>query len=422
MSEPEHGVHPRLRNRAAAYLLRLTGVQEYEGRAADVDETFGQAWDYQSDYLDKPGTSFFELEFRHIGLVLDDAELQPWQKLDRLSRFLAMPDVQLPDEVLRHIIERLQRQTFENVDASGQRTIEEHNLERLVSLGARFAPSQFLDMARRWLTALSERREAQKYWAALAAPELLMVADEEHAAKFALFRAVSSAGERNQLANTWSLQLELLQKGLSEQLQLLLEADDYHLLDDLLEVLRPAEASHLQSFLQGSAPEARDTAAYIVMQVMAYQGTENADELARALLLYLKSENQQVRGIAFVALGICAPQVAGRELLAMNWKADAADPWAAHYGSKALAVASKHINLAEVLPLVAPWLWLETAVSRGSIPHELELVTQQLVKVIDSPLASATEAEGVLSVRMPKPSEMAHVLVTEPGGVGGGHA
>lgn len=62
------------------------------------------------------------------------------------------------------------------------------------------------------------------------------MADEECAAKLALLRTASSAGERNQLANTWSLQLELLHKDLGEQLQLLLEADDYQFLDDLVEV------------------------------------------------------------------------------------------------------------------------------------------------------------------------------------------
>lgn len=55
------------------------------------------------------------------------------------------------------------------------------------------------------------------------------MADEECAAKLALFRTASPAGERNQLANTWSLQLELLHKDLGEQLQLpSVEADDYH--------------------------------------------------------------------------------------------------------------------------------------------------------------------------------------------------
>lgn len=419
ISTPEQGVHPRLRNRAAAYLLRLTGMQKYEERAAELNETFGQVWNYQSEYLDKPGRSFFQLELRHVGAVLDDTELDTWQKLDRLSRFLALPDFKLPDELLQAIIRGLNLQTFARINASGQKTVEEYNLERLVNLGSRFAPAQLADMTRRWLSALTDRREGEKYWAALAAPELLLVADEKCAAKFARFRTASSASERNQLANTWSLELELLHKGLGDQLQLLLEADEYHFLNGLVGMVRPADATQLGSFLQETGPEARDKAAYIVMQVMAHQGTKSADELAQNLLPYLRSEKREVRGIAFVALGLCAPQVTGRELLAINWRADAADPWPAHYGSQALAAASKHLDLVDVLPLIAPWLWLEAAVSRGSVQAELEFVTHRLLAVMGSPLQSDVELEGILSVRMPNPSEMAHVLVREPDGLTG---
>lgn len=419
LSTPEKGVHPRMRNRAAAYLLRLTGVQTYEERAAEVNETFGQGWNYQSDYLEKPGRSLFELEFRHIGAVVGDTELNTAQKLDRLSRFLATPDFQLPDELLKPIIEGLQRQTFDRVDTYAQATVEDHNLERLVSLGARFAPAQLAEMARRWLSALADRRDDQKYWAALAAPEFLLVADEERSAKFTLFRTASSAGERNMLANTWSLQLELLHKGLCEQLQLLLEAHDYHFLHDLVDMVQPAQASQLSSFLQAAVAESRDKAAYIVMQVMAHQRTESSDELVQDLLPYLVSEKREVRGIAFVALSLCAPEVTGRELLAMNWMADAGDPLPAHYGSKALVAASKHLDISDVLPLVTPWLWLEAAVCRGAVQAELEIVSRRLVSVICYPLQSAQDAEGVLSVRMPRPSEMAHVLVAEPDGAKG---
>jgi hypothetical protein len=126
-------------------------VQQYEERAAEVNETFGQVWNYQSDYLDKPGRSFFELEFRHIEVVLGDMELNSGQKLDRLSRFLALPSFQLPDGLLQPIIEGLKRQTFAGVSELGQRTAEDHILERLVTLGARFAPARLADMARRWL-------------------------------------------------------------------------------------------------------------------------------------------------------------------------------------------------------------------------------------------------------------------------------
>lgn len=418
-SSPEEGVHTGLRNRAAAYLLRLTGVQQYEERASKVNETFGQAWDYQRDYLDKPSRSFFELEFRHVQTVLDDSDLISSQKFDRLTPFMALPDFKFPQELLQPILEALEQQDFSRVDEHGQRTIEEHKLESLVDLGARFAPVQLADMSRRWLSALADRRGEQKYWAALAAPEFLLVAREQHAAEFETFRLASTAGERNKHANTWSLQLELQHKSLGEQLHILLKAEDYHFLNDLAAMVRPAEASELRSYFQAVGPTERDKAAYIVMQVMAHQVPQDADELAQALLGYLQSTEEHVRGIAFVALVLCAPEVTGRELLAINWRSDAEDPGVAHYGSKAVAAASKHLDLEDVLPLIAPWLWLEAAVTRGALQPELELVSRRLLAALGSPMQTIPDAEGVLTVHIPKPSEMAHVLVREPDSANG---
>ena len=80
-SAPEAGVHPMLRNRIAAYLLRLTGIKKHEVRASLVNETFGNAWNYDIDYLSDPGKSFFELEFRHLDQVLERLVFAGWQAL-----------------------------------------------------------------------------------------------------------------------------------------------------------------------------------------------------------------------------------------------------------------------------------------------------------------------------------------------------
>lgn len=419
VSTPERGVHPRLRNRAAAYLLRLTGVQKYETRASEVNESFGNGLDYQAEYVDKPGHSFFELEYRHIDVVLKDNDIGWSQKLDRLSPFLALPDLKLPDELIKPLVKALKNQEFNRVDEFGQRTAEELKLERLLPLGARFATKELGDLSRRWLSALSERRDEQKYWAALAAPELLLVADEELCAKFGVFRIASSSRNRNQLANTWSLQLELLHKSLGEQLHLLLQAEEYHFLTDLVAVVRPAKANELRVFLKTVSEGASEKVASIVMQVMAHQMPGEADELVQDLLQYLQSSKEEVRGIAFVALALCAPEVTGRALMAVNWKADATDPWAAHYGSKALAAATKHLPLDDVLPLVAPWQWLDAAVRRGSVPGELELASRKLLTVLGGSSQVLPNAEGILSIRMPEESELARVLVREPDDVKG---
>lgn len=412
-SAPEAGVHPRLRNRIAAYLLRLTCIEEHEVRASEVDEPFGNGWDYAKDYLSDPGKSFFELEFRHLDQVLNDSSLPVDRRLDKLEKLLAVPDLNIPCDLVASVKAALTAQTFEQVDEIGQTTAKEHNLERLESLAARLAPAELAEMSRRRLAALAARKGDAKYWSALAAPELLLVAHEAQASAFSVLRTVSADPERDKPANTWCLQLELLHKPLNEQLQLLIDASNFHFLTDLITVVRSASAVELHDFLRANEKE-QVKAANVVMQVMAYQAPQPADALVQELLPYLESADKNLLGVAFVALCLCSPEFTGRALMSRNWKPDATDPWAAHYGSTAIAAATKHLDFGDVLPLIAPWRWLDAAVMRGGKSVEMGLATRRLLAVLDVPVETLPSAVGVLSVRVPKPSELAHVLVTEP--------
>lgn len=412
-STPEFGVHAGIRNRVAAHLLRLTGIEQHEERASLVDETFGNAWDYDKDYLSDPGKSFFALEFRHLDQVLNDSSLPAGTRLDKLTNFLAVTNLSIPSDLVACVNAALVAQTFERVDETGLATIEKHNLERLESLGARLAPAELAEMSRRRLAALAARKGEAKYWSALAAPEFLLVANDAQTSAFGALRTVSADPKRDEFANTWCLQLELLHKPLKEQLQLLLDASNFYFLTDLVAVVRSATAAELCDFLRANEKE-RAKAANVAMQVMAHQGPQAADALAQELLPYLDSEDKSLRGVAFVALASSSPELTGRTLMARNWKPDVTDPWTAHYGSTAIAAATKHLDFEDVLPLIAPWRWLDAAVLRGGKPAELELATRRLFAVLDMPAETLPSAEGVLSVRVPKPSELAHVLVSEP--------
>ncbi|MDO3617466.1 hypothetical protein Q3O97_16580 [Ralstonia pseudosolanacearum] len=413
-SAPETGVHPRLRNRIAACLLRLTGMEQHEKRALQVDETFGNAWDYDKDYLSDPGNSFFELEFRHLDQVLNESSLPVGRRLDKLTNFLAVPNLNIPSDLVESVKTALAAQSFERVDEVGMTTVEEHNLERFVSLAAKLAPAELAEMSRKWLAALAARKGAAKFWSALAAPEFLLVAREAEASAFSALRSESNADpKRDAVANAWCLQLELLHKPLNEQLQLLMDASNFYFLTNLVAVVRSATAAELYDFLSANEKE-RIKAANVVMQVMAYQVPKATEALAQELLPYLESEDKNLRGVAFVALASCSPELTGRALMSRNWKPDATDPWAAHYGSTAIVAATMHLDFGDVLPLIAPWRWLDAAVGRGGKPAELELATTRLLGVLDVPVETLPSAEGVLSVRVPKPTELAHVRVSEP--------
>lgn len=412
-STPETGVHQRLRNRIAAYLLRLTNVQEHEERALTINETFGSTWDYDKDYASDPGNSFFELEFRHLDQVLNNGNLPVGRRLDKLKSFLALPELKVPNDLIEPVKAALAAQKFERVDEIVQTTAEEHNLERLEVLAARLAPAEFAEMSRRRLAALATRKGEAKYWSALAAPGLLLAAQVAQASSFAELRTSSVDPQRDEPANTWCLQLELLHKPLKEQLQLLLSATNFYFLTDLLAVVRPASSAELHDFIVANLQD-RVKACDVVMQVMAYQVPLVSDALVQELLPFLESEEEELRSVAFVALASSSPELTGRTLMSRNWKPDVADPWVAHYGSTAIAAATKHLDFVDVLALIVPWLWLDAAVARGSQPAELELATKRMIAFLDVPAETLPSPVGVLSVRVPKPGELARVLVTEP--------
>jgi hypothetical protein len=415
--EPEPGIDLRLRNRVAAYLLRLTGDEALEVRATEINETYGQAWDYSKDYLSDPAESLFALEERHVDSVLARQDIPAWRRLDRLRTLLsADPKVKLPADVREYLVKALAAQTFDEVDTHGQRTLQEHNLEQLVPPAARFVPVEMAQMRRRHLEALASRDGATKKWAAQAAPEFLLAADAAVCEKFGLLRTRSVAPKEETWANTFALEMELLHKPLSEQLSTLLGAKNYHFTESLLDVVRPASAAQLAAFLADSG-EGRERAVLIVFRVMARQRTTEADALAQDLVSYLTSDDDELKDAAFMALGTCASEVAGRALLAESWKVDQAHPVEAHYGSLAGAAASKHLPFTDVLGMVAPWLWLEAAAIRGSVPSELHQASLSLLALLKAPPGSIPDFDGVVSVRVPtSPDELAYWTIAEPGG------
>jgi len=410
--EPEPGVHPRLRNRVSALLLRLTGYEPSEIEARSIDERFGGGWDYEKDYLDKPGSSYFLLEHRHLQLVLEDANLKPAQRLEKLKPFLADPSVTLPSDLTTVIQGALDAETFEGIDDAGQFTIQENRYEGVEAVAARFLPTVHVETSRRRLQVLASRDGDQKYWSAYRAPQFLLVAGPAESEAFIGLRTRTNLSTHEQIANTWALQVELLHKSLEEQLAVLVSAECHYYTMDLMAVIRSATASQLLSFLEFNSTQTKK-AERVVLEVMAYQLIEDADAVAEKLVVYLSDEDEALRTIAFVALSSCAPEVCGRKLLAINWKPNAGEPLIAHYGSYAVGLASQHFGFDEVLSIVAPWRWLDAAAARGNQASEFQTASKYLLGLIKSPNVELPELNAVVSMRVPAPGKLARLSVSE---------
>ncbi len=407
----EPGVHPRLRNRAAALLLRLGGEASMEKRASEIDEMFGAGWRYEDDYEKDPSHSFFELERRHLEAMLVTEDLPVWRKLEKADDFLPDPIVKMPEEILTALALSLDAQTFEGVHQGMSHTIEDHNWERLQHAAARFLPEKYSEALRRQLQVLAARRGEQKYWSAVHLAELLLLVEPNDVPALVGLRTETTLESYEEIANTFCLQLEILHMPVEQQLEHLLDADKYHATIDLLEVLRPASAEQLSKFLENHHPSVR--AERIVLEVMALQQTKDAVALAEKLLHTLDSQDEEFRNIGFMALSLCAPEVCGQRLLSKNWKADAADAFTSHYGSDAVAHASKTFSFEDVQALIAPWRWLDAAVARSSQPSELQSVSVSLVRLVLSAAGEIAEPPGEFSMRSPEKGGLPSISVRE---------
>ncbi|MGZ9045892.1 MAG: hypothetical protein ACXW24_15835 [Telluria sp.] len=393
----EKGVHPRLRNRAAALLLRISGDEKMEIRASEIDEPFENNWSYKEDYADDPVNSFFELERRHVDAVLAAESLGVRRRLDKIDGFVADPTIVMPNPILEEMKASLHRQMFDHIHQGASHTSDDHNWERNRPRSARFAPEEFCDAARRELQALASRRGEQKYWAAIRVSELLLVVQPDDARALSDLRNGTQLHSNEQIMNTFCLQLEILHLSLEAQLEALLQAANYHATNEMLMVVRPASPVQLAAFLQ-THPQSQK-AERLVLEIMAVQRTPEAEQLCTDLLHTLESSDPEVRNISFMALARCAPEICGQRLLSKRWKVDEVDAFQAHYGSEAIAKASAHIDFIDVLPLVAPWRWLDTAVIRGSDLLELREASSSLVRLVFSAVVDLPELPGEISVR-----------------------
>lgn len=407
----EPGVHSRLCNRTAALLLRLSGEENMEKRASEIDETFGAGWKYEDDYEKDPAHSFFEPERRHLEAILSTEDLPVWRRLEKADDFLSDPTIKMPEDILAALALSLDAQTFDGVHQGMNHTSEEHQWEKVQSAAARFLPEKFSEASRRQLLALVARRGEQKYWSALHLAEMLLLVAPEDAPALAGLRTGTKLESYEEITNTFCLQLEILHMPVEQQLEHLLNAGEYHATIDLLAVLRSASAVQLGKFLEKHQPSPR--ADRIALEVMALQQTKDAAALAEKLLHTLDSQDEELRNISFMALSLCAPEVCGQRLLSKNWKADAADAFASHYGSDSVARASKTFSFEDVQALIAPWRWLDAAVARGSQPLELQSVSISLVQLVLSAAGEIAEPPGEFSIRSPEKGGLPSISITE---------
>ena len=176
---PEPGVNIELRARVAALLLWLSGDENNEAEAAQLNPALDRNYDYHRDYLADPGSSWFALEMRHAGQVLADPRLPLRRRIERARPFLLDPAFVPPELFCGELRAATQSFDMNALDTTLSHTSENHTWEEIVPALARCAPELLAQLLRTKLAGLATRPANQRYVAAIRTTEHYLLADSE---------------------------------------------------------------------------------------------------------------------------------------------------------------------------------------------------------------------------------------------------
>lgn len=386
-SDLEKNVRPDIKARVAALLLWLPDNPIMDARASAINPPSRQIYSYQADYLADPAASFFEVERRHLDLVLHDKRIDALEKCRKLKKLLPDPNFVVPPSMVSDIGSAISCFDIQRLSTGRFYTIEEHRFEEIMPVGARFAPNDLGDLCRRRIRELGRRTGEALYWTCLKAPEYLLVAgaSELEAVRDAKRRYdhQSDNASDEKVARAHLLQLDV--SFLPPYDQLCAMADDeraWILVRQMncTDACSPAEIDRFiaeRGTVAGRAVEA-------VFNHLA-QHEINISEPAFDTLFPLSQVqgDDSHRVIGFMALANCAPDRFGMRLLASGWRIQ---PDQSHLemgsGSSAILAASKDVPLHEFRGRLAPWRLLREACSRGDA-QSLGVAAAEISRALD---------------------------------------
>ncbi|HWJ70674.1 MAG TPA: hypothetical protein VNS79_11580 [Sphingobium sp.] len=371
---PEPGVHPDLGKRVGALLLWLSGDEDNEAEAASLNPSLDRNWDYQRDYLDNPGLSFFALERRHAAQTLANPTIQLRRRIERATRFFLDPAFEPPALFCAEL--RLAMADFDvnALDTTLSHTTEDNSWESVAPALARCAPDLLAELVRKKLHGFAERPPERGYFAGLRAHDhYLLVDDAARAAARTLRTTANCPGEveESYLAGTL-LVFEIDTLPAIEQVVRVMDAGLKKGIDrDIGEVLLPLTAHEVDGLIArfGAPGKQRDNLVVILYLTQIALSDGAWDWLAR---LALDPEFRH-RGVAAKLLYAADPVRFGRRLLEEEWQWHPdGDLWCNHYGSLALAEAHVGLPLDQLVSAIAPWLLLRAVSIRGGSPADVE--------------------------------------------------
>lgn len=373
-SEP--GVHRDLPARIATLLLWLTGQEADEDAAVALDPGIDRP-SYEQEYLSQPGRSlWFPLDRRHAEAALNDTTLPVVVRIQRTGELWLDPHFEPPVAFLTELRTETARVNIEELNRDRGLNREDHILNELEPVLARYEPNLLADLIRRKMQSIATRPSEARYWSAIHATAHLVLAGKAEAAAARMLRLSAKENNGN---NEWHAATHLLLTEVEKledaqaQFDLLIRADLETISDDFAQVLHAPTPDDVDALIArySAGPAKQQHDLLTLLSIHQVELTDNAWTWVEG---FTNHQDDHLQGIAFRILACADPKRFGRALEsgAWSWHQDK-DPWVNHYGTGALIEATSTLPFDQVVSRLAPWRLLEAARLRGANPPEVRL-------------------------------------------------
>ena len=411
----EPGVNAALPASAAARLLWLTGREADEVSASQIVPGIDRPWNYDRDYLEHPGRSFFALERRHAAGVLLDASMPVLSRVQRVGDLWLDPDFAIPEAFIVEVRALAPLVDVSKLDCSRHRTVEDNQFETIELALARCGLEQLAASVRAKLTQADVPVEARQVRAYRAPEHLILVGSHEaKAARELRMSLPESPTDEKWFAASQLLLLELHSEGGARQIEALMEADLKGILLSFTDILNPITGLEAEALVARNSTDSLANRSNL-MALLSRAAIRESDEVWRWILSAVDGAEIELKRVSFRVLAEADGLRFGRHLLEQDWswRADE-DYWINHYGSGAIIEASGGIPFDQVAPRLAPWRLLEAARVRGEDPNEVRLAADILSKVFAAGGMTAPDPGATLTVSGARRDNRPHLFSVDP--------
>lgn len=397
---PEHGIHPELPLRVAALLLWLSGDEDNEAAAAQLNPALDQPFSYDADYANDPGRSIFKLERRHAEQVLLDASLSLRRKIDRTKAFWLDPGFAPPTSFIEALRKDCQDIEISTLDTSRSQTAGDHAFNSLAPVLARCAPDLLAHLLRTKIVGFANRPPEQRLANAIGITEQLLLVDDACAESARVTRLKSQELNDDHEATVASqlLLTEIQKLSAPAQVTAVIEAGLPVLFRDFAEVLKPLTADETDALVERYASGTTKQIEDLICLLLCIS-REIGDRTWQWLETLVFDPEFKSQTEVFKLLATSDDERFGRVLVDADWQWQADEVVEKnHFGSLALIAATKGLPFDQIASSVAPWLLFKAVRVRGASAADAHLAVEIVGGLLHAPQIQVPDPGSYLSV------------------------